>query len=122
MLTVSAASGATPDLRVIVEDRTKDAKPSCGKGSGAGNITINGTVVGSGVTALAYTPCTLDVGGIGGRDRWNGAFYGGAFDHGGTFTFTGDPIALPGMPGTSGAGAGSGGLVLGELISQRDVR
>ncbi len=124
MLTVNAAPGATPDLRVIVEDRTKDAEPTCGKGAAAGNITINGTVVGSGVAALAYTPCTLDVGGIDGRDRWNGAFYGGKFDHGGTFTFTGDPIALPGMPGSTGAGAGggAGGLVLGELVSQRDIR
>lgn len=112
MLTMTAAAGAHPQVRVIVEDKIKDTKPTCGKASG--NININGTSMASGVTALGYTPCTVEVHGIGGRDAWNGSLYAGAFSYGGVVTFSGAPIALPGIAG--------GAAVLGELVSQRDIR
>ncbi|CDK01038.1 exported hypothetical protein [Microbacterium sp. C448] len=112
MLTMTASSGTKPKVRVIVEDTTKDAKPSCT--NGAGSININGTSMASGITALAYTPCTVDVHGIGGRDKWNGSLYSGAFSYGGLVTFSSSPISLPGI---------TGGLpVLGDLVSQRDIR
>ena len=111
MLTLTASSGKQPRVRVIVEDTTKDSQPSCA--NGAGSININGTSFASGITALAYTPCAVDVHGIGGRDAWNGSLYAGKFSYGGPVTFSSAPISLPGIAG--------GVAVLGDLVSQRDV-
>lgn len=112
MLTMTAAPGAQPNVHVVVEDTTKDSQPTCAKRGGT--ININGTSMASGVTALAYTPCAVDVHGIGGRDKWNGSVYAGQFSYGGLVTFSSDPISLPGVAG--------GEPVLGELVSQRDIR
>ena len=107
-LTIKAATGVTtkPKLWFVTEDITPtDNKPTCG--SGYGSTVINGTVMATSITSMIYTPCVIDVDGLasGINDAWSGAFYGGGWDHGGGLTFTGDPIALPGM--TSGGAGGS---------------
>ncbi|MFB8147402.1 hypothetical protein ACFC1W_11730 [Microbacterium sp. NPDC056003] len=121
-LTMKAASGLTskPKVWFITEDVTPgDTKPTCG--SGYSPIIINGTVTDTSITAMAYTPCKIDVGGGAGGidDAWNGAFYGGGWNYGGGLTFTADPIGVPGM--TSGGAGGSGSGTLGTLVSQRDI-
>lgn len=121
-LTLKAATGAPskPKAWFVVEDPTStDGKPTCA--TGLGPVLINGTRVMTSVTAMAYSPCKIDVrGGAGGiNDEWNGSFYGGGWNHGGGLTFTADPIALPGM--SSGGGTGGTIGVLGALVSQRDV-
>lgn len=119
-LTFTAAPGASPRVWFIVEDTVDDDAVTCA--GGAGNIKINGTVMSTSITAMAYTPCTIDVDGMG-NDTWKGSFYGGRFDYGGGLNFYGAPIALPGMPGaaTSTTPSNSSGAVMGSLISQRDV-
>ncbi|WP_246533688.1 hypothetical protein [Microbacterium flavescens] len=121
-LTIKAAPGLSskPKVWFVTEDLTPgDIKPTCA--SGYGPIYINGTVTATSVTAMAYTPCKIDVGGGAGgiADAWNGAFYGGGWNYGGGLTFTADPIGLPGM--TSGGSGGSGSGTLGALVSQRDI-
>lgn len=121
-LTIKAAAGlpAKPKVWFITEDITStDMKPTCG--SGYNPIFINGTVTATSVTAMAYTPCKIDVGGGAGgiADAWNGAFYGGGWNYGGGLTFTADPIGVPGM--SSGTPAGGTTGVLGALVSQRDI-
>ena len=104
----------------MTEDPTStDHKPTCP--SGYGPLIINGTVTDTSVTAMAYTPCIIDVGGnaAGIDDAWSGSFYGGGWQYGDGLTFTADPIALPGQTAANGSGGGIG--VLGGLISQRDI-
>lgn len=121
-LQMKAATGLTskPKVWFITEDITStDNKPSCG--SGYSSLIINGTVTATSMSAMAYTPCRIDVGGGAGgiADAWSGTFYGGGWQHGGGLTFTADPIALPGMPGGSSSGGSTG--TLGALVSQRDI-
>ena len=121
-LTMKAATGlaAKPKVWFVTEDVTPtDHKPTCG--TGYGPLIINGTVTDISITAMAYTPCIIDVGGnaAGIDDAWSGAFYGGGWQYGDGLTFTADPIALPGQTSASGAGGGTG--VLGGLVSQRDI-
>lgn len=103
-LTLKAAAGASPKLWFIVEDTLDNNAPTCVSGR---NIKINGTEIWDGVTALAYTPCTIDVAGMG-NDAWTGAFYGNGFQFGGGLDFYGSPIALPGMPSAGGGPTGPG--------------
>lgn len=119
-LTIKGATGSSPRLWFIVEDLTANATPTCKSG---GNISINGTVISDNVTAMAYTPCVVDVQGQV-VDSWRGAFYGGSFNYGGGLSFYGDPIALPGQPtgGGPGGGGAAGAKVLTAVISQRDKR
>lgn len=94
-----------------------DNVPSCS--GGAGSIGVNHTDM-AGVTAMIYTPCSINVQG---NSKWTGAFYGGAFSYGGGMTFVGANIALPGMPASStlpGAGE-STTTALGTLVARRDV-
>lgn len=121
-LQMKAVSGLAtkPKVWFVTEDATStDNKPTCG--SGYGPIFINGTVTATSVSAMAYTPCKIDVGGGAGgiADAWNGTFYGGGWNYGGGLTFTADPIGLPGMPTGSSSGSGTG--TLGSLVSQRDI-
>jgi len=121
-LTFTAAPGVTTPPRVwfIVEDTVDDDAVTCA--GGAGDIKINGTVMSTAITAMAYTPCTIDIAGMS-MDTWKGSFYGGKFNYGGGIQFYGSPIALPGMPSSPSStipSAPSGGSV-GALISQRDV-
>lgn len=116
-LTFRPASGAAPDLWFVVEDTVNDGVPSCVRGR---DILINGTVIEAGIAAMAYTPCIIDVAGMG-NDLWHGAFYGGTFDYGGGLSFYGKSIDLPGMP-ESDTSVGVETLeALGLLVSQRDV-
>lgn len=121
-LTMKANAGvsAKPKVWFVTEDVVPtDANPTCGRGYGP--LKVNGTVMATSITAMAYTPCVIRVAGeaAGIDDAWSGAFYGGGWSHGDGLTFTADPIALPGM--TSGSGAGGGRGVLGALVSQRDT-
>lgn len=121
-LTFTAAPGVTTPPRVwfIVEDTVDDDAVTCA--GGAGNIKINGTVMSTSITAMAYTPCTIDIAGMG-NDTWKGSFYGGKFNYGGGIQFYGSPIALPGMPSspTSTIPSTPSGGTVGALISQRDI-
>lgn len=121
-LTFTAAPGLATPPRVwfIVEDTVDNDAVSCS--GGAGNIKINGTVMTTAITAMAYTPCTIDIAGMG-TDTWKGSFYGGKFNYGGGIQFYGSPIALPGMPSSpsSTIPATPAGGTVGALISQRDV-
>lgn len=121
-LTFTADPGLATPPRVwfIVEDTVDDDAVTCS--GGAGNIKINGTVMTTAVVAMAYTPCTIDIAGMG-TDTWKGSFYGGKFNYGGGIRFYGSPIALPGMPSspTSTIPANPSGGTVGSLISQRDV-
>src|SRR5690606_9746680 len=90
--------------------------PTCG--SGQSRLYINGTVIESSVKAIGYTPCTVDVGSMG-IDQWTGTLYGGTWTPGGKFTFTADPIGLPGMGAEHGITVTS--TSIGTLLSQRDV-
>ncbi|MDT0158031.1 hypothetical protein Q9R19_10390 [Microbacterium sp. ARD32] len=131
-LTIKAAPGTTPHVWVIVDDAKTPGSPFCSTNctknqipdipSHAGSIKINGTVIGEGVTAMAYTPGKIDVAGMN-NDAWRGTFYGGSFDYGGGLQFWGAPIALPGQVAgtTPESGGGSADAVLGERISQTDV-
>nr|WP_314845812.1 hypothetical protein [uncultured Microbacterium sp.] len=119
-LTFTAAPGTSPRVWFIVEDTVDNDATTCS--GGAGNIKINGTVMSTSITTMAYTPCTIDVAGMG-NDTWKGSFYGGRFDYGGGLSFYGAPIALPGMPTspTSSIPTAPSGGAVGALISQRDV-
>lgn len=113
----SASAASKPSMYVITEDRTPgDVKPTCG--SGQSKIYINGTVIESSVRAIGYTPCTVDVGSKG-VDQWSGTLYGGAWTPGGKFTFTADPIGLPGMGAEHGISVETKSV--GALQRQRDV-
>lgn len=116
-LTFNAATGTTPSVWWIVPDTTADHSPTCS--GGAGNVTINGTVMGPGLTTMAYTPCVVDVHQ---NSQWTGAFYGGSFNYGGGLTFYGAPITVPGMASVTVPGSPSAtGTALGALVSQRDI-
>lgn len=117
-LTFNAATGTHPHVWWIVPDTTADKSPTCS--GGAGNVNINGTVMGPGMTTMAYTPCVVDVHQ---NSQWTGAFYGGSFNYGGGLTFYGDPITVPGMASVTVPGAPSptASTTLGALVSQRDV-
>jgi Tfp pilus assembly protein PilX len=139
-LTINAAPGTTPKVWIIVDDAktpgstfcttgcVKNQKPDVPTGGGsAGDIKINGTVIGDGVTAMAYTPGKINVAGISDGvhdDTWRGAFYGGSFDYGGGLNFWGAPIALPGQVAgeTPESSSDPSKSVLGERISQVDVK
>ncbi len=112
------ATGGRHKLWWIVEDTVANQTPTCS--GGAGNININYTFLPQDLTAMAYTPCTIDIHAEG---SWTGAFYSGKFDFGNGLIFHGSPILLPGQPPGNGqsGGAGGGGLILGNLVSQRDV-
>ena len=113
----AASASGKPSMYVITEDRTPgDHKPTCG--SGQSKLYINGTVVEPSVRAIGYTPCTVDVGSKG-VDRWSGTLYGGAWTPGGKFTFTADPIGLPGMGAEHGISVET--KTVGALQRQRDV-
>lgn len=136
-LTINAAPGTTPRVWIIVDDAKTPGSvfctTNCAKNqmpdvpSSGGTIKINGTRIGDGVTAMAYTPGKIDVAGISDgvhNDTWRGAFYGGSFDYGGGLDFWGAPIALPGQVAGTTPEAGGGSpatAVLGERISQVDV-
>lgn len=117
---IDAASGAEPKVWWIVEDTQANGSPTCS--GGAGNIVVNGTVMGPGMKTMAYTPCVVEVrGGASGiEDEWTGSFYGGSFSYGGGLRFFGSPIALPGMSSGGGGGEGASGSI-GNLISKRDT-
>ncbi|WP_439594156.1 hypothetical protein [Microbacterium sp.] len=117
-LTVKAAAGATPSIWFVTEDTNVNGTPTCA--NGGSTITINGTVIQAPVKAMAYTPCRIDIAGQN-VDTWSGNFYSGQFTPGGTFTFNGDPLTLPRMPGGAGSGSAPGTNSLGTLVSQRDV-
>lgn len=118
-LTVKAATSATtkPSLVFLTEDRTPtDTNPTCA--SNQGTLIINGTVIEPSVRAMGYTPCTIDVGSKG-NDQWTGTLYGGTWTPGGLFTFTADPIGLPGMGSEHGISIET--KTVGVLLRQRDV-
>lgn len=113
----SASASGKPSLYIVTEDRTpSDNNPTCG--TGQGQIKINGTVIESSVRAIGYTPCTVDVGSKG-VDQWTGTLYGGSWTPGGKFTFTADPIGLPGMGAEHGVSVATKSV--GALLRQRDV-
>lgn len=118
-LTVKAATGKTPKVWWIVEDRIADGSPSCV--SPAGTVNINTTVMGEGVSAMIYTPCRINITGGG---EWHGTFYGGGLSHGGLMDFYGRPLLLPGQGGGSGPGGSTPGgtstVSLGGLLSRTD--
>ena len=118
-LTVRASTSATskPSLVFLTEDRTPtDTNPTCA--SNQGTLIINGTVIEPSVRAMGYTPCTIDVGSKG-TDQWTGTLYGGTWTPGGLFTFTADPIGLPGMGAEHGISIET--KAVGVLLRQRDV-
>ncbi len=118
-LKVKASPSAVgkPSLYIVTEDRTPgDHNPTCS--AGQSKLYINGTVIESSVKAIGYTPCTVDVGSMG-IDQWSGTLYGGTWTPGGKFTFTADPIGLPGMGAQHGISVTS--TSVGTLLSQRDV-
>ncbi len=113
----AATASGKPAIYFITEDRTpSDSNPTCG--SGQGQLKINGTVVEATVKAIGYTPCTVDVGSKG-IDQWTGTLYGGTWTPGGKFTFTADPIGLPGMGSQHGVSVET--KTVGALVRQRDV-
>lgn len=120
-LTLGSKPGVSARVWYITNDGSLtgagDNVPNCS--GGAGNTVINNTNMGA-VTAMIYTPCTID---IGGNSTWTGAFYAGGFSYGGGMTFVGANIALPGMPSSAtmpGAGT-STSAALGTLVSRQDV-
>ncbi len=118
-LKVKASPSAVgkPSLFIVTEDRTPgDSNPTCG--SGQSKLYINGTVIEASVRAMGYTPCTVDVGSMG-IDQWSGTLYGGSWNPGGKFTFTADPIGLPGMGAEHGISVET--KTVGALMRQRDV-
>jgi Tfp pilus assembly protein PilX/cytoskeletal protein CcmA (bactofilin family) len=113
----AAAAAGKPSLYIVTEDRTAtDNNPTCG--TGQGTIKINGTVIESSVRAIGYTPCKVDVGSKG-IDQWSGTLYGGSWTPGGKFTFSADPIGLPGMGAEHGVSVETKSV--GALVRQRDV-
>lgn len=133
-LTIKAAPGTNPKVWFIVDDAKTPGSTFCTTGcvknqtpdipSKGGTIKINGTVIGDGVTAMAYTPGKINVAGMG-NDTWRGTFYGGSFDYGGGLQFWGAPISLPGQVAGEIPESGGGDpaeSVLGERISQVDVK
>lgn len=118
-LKVKAAASAVgkPSLYIVTEDRTPaDVNPTCG--SGQSKLFINGTVIETSVRAIGYTPCSVDIGSMG-IDQWSGTLYGGTWSPGGKFTFTADPIGLPGMGAEHGISVET--KTVGALVRQRDV-
>lgn len=118
-LKVKAAASAVgkPSLYIVTEDRTPgDMNPTCG--SGQSKLYINGTVIETSVRAIGYSPCSVEIGSMG-IDQWSGTLYGGTWDPGGQFTFTADPIALPGMGAANGISVET--KTVGALVRQRDV-
>lgn len=112
-------SGGDPRVWWVVEDTTANGFPTCS--GGAGNIAINHTVMGDGITAMAYTPCVVSVHG---SSRWTGSFYGGSFNYGGGLSFFGSSIVLPGQDPVSvpgGGGVSPGEAILGALVRQSEV-
>lgn len=106
-----------PALYIVTEDRVpSDVNPTCSSGQGV--LEINGTVIEDSVRAIGYTPCKVDVGSKG-IDQWTGTLYGGTWSPGGKFTFSADPIGLPGMGAEHGVSVET--KTVGALLRQRDV-
>lgn len=113
----SPSAASKPSLYIVTEDRTpSDTNPTCG--TGQGSLYINGTVIEESVRAIGYTPCVVDIGSMG-IDQWSGTLYGGSWTPGGKFTFTADPIGLPGMGAEHGVSVET--KTVGALQRQRDV-
>lgn len=118
-LKVKASPSAVgkPSLFIVTEDRAPgDVNPTCG--AGQSKLFINGTIIEASVRAMGYTPCSVDVGSMG-IDQWSGTLCGGTWAPGGEFTFTADPIGLPGMGAEHGISVET--RTVGALVRQRDV-
>jgi Tfp pilus assembly protein PilX len=121
----TSADGAAHKLWFLVPDgNATTAGPQCVNGPGGIRPDIkpnNGTVIGANLTALAYTPCTIE---LGNGSRWRGQLYGGNLTVSSGDSLTYLPIGIPGTD-LSGGGAAPGGTpvsgAIGNLLSSRNV-
>lgn len=128
--TFTSANNTPHNMWFIVSDPTADAAPTCS----SGDININGSFNVSGaITALAYTPCTINQS----STTWHGQMYANTVVMNANQVINYEPIGLPGVnldtggasttttttttqnPGSSSS-SGQGTLAL-PALSYRDV-
>jgi len=108
-------SVASDRLWLITPDETDDGVPTCTGGVGASAIS-DSFIAGTGVTALLYSPCAVEM-----RNSaiWHGQFYGNSVGVGGSSILQYQPLAFPGVHASSVPR--SGVFELGARESLRDV-
>jgi hypothetical protein len=114
------ASGATPrKLWLISPDETADGSPTCRNPSDYSDIT-HVFIVQAPVTAMLYTPCSID---LGFSAQWRGQLYGGTVGMAGTATLHYAPVGIPGVDLSTGMTPGAGESIahLGARVSIRDL-
>ena len=111
-----SADSSQKRLWLIVPDSVADNKPTCPVGSSA---TIgHGVIVGSGVGALFYTPCTITNSG----DVWRGQMYAASISTSSAFSLAFLPIGLPTVNLSTGQYIPPPGTgTLGDRTSIRDL-
>ncbi|WP_146070120.1 polymer-forming cytoskeletal protein [Cryobacterium sp. Y29] len=114
------ASGATPrKLWLISPDETADGSPTCRNPSDYSDIT-HVFIVQAPVTAMLYTPCSID---LGFSAQWRGQLYGGTVGIAGTATLHYAPVGIPGVDLSTGITPSAGESIahLGARVSIRDL-
>ncbi|WP_129590330.1 polymer-forming cytoskeletal protein [Cryobacterium aureum] len=114
------APGATArKLWLISPDETADGAPTCRNPSDNSDITQS-FIVQAPVTAMLYTPCSID---LGFSAQWRGQLYGGTVGTAGSAMLHYAPVGIPGTDLSTGATPGAGGTIarLGARISIRDL-
>lgn len=110
-------STSSRKLWLITPDGNPDGQPTCPAG---GSVDIGtSAIIGTEVTALVYTPCSMSAGA---SATWRGQVHAAkaAFSASSTLYFT--PVGLPGVDLTTGAAhAASGTGLLGSLVSMREL-
>lgn len=117
-LTANSDSATQRSLWFIVPDKTPDHLPSCVPD---GTIDIkNLTNIGSTVSAMAYSPCTIS----NSAATWSGQMYGGTVNFDTSITLTYRPVGLPNLDLDTGAAAAPATPAsgLGARVSIRDVQ
>ncbi|UDY23070.1 FapA family protein [Nocardioides sp. Kera G14] len=95
---ITASDAGSHTFNLIVPDASAgDNAPSCP--SGSQSSTIYGATMGTGISGLAYSPCTLAIGTV----NWRGQLIAGYPNPaGGNATITYTPIGIPGATASGG--------------------
>jgi len=118
--TFSSANGAEHNLWFLKSDgNAANSGKDCPNASEA-FVTDNSTTISTGIVALVYTPCSVD---LTGTTKWRGQIYSGTLSVGSGDTLVYFPLGIPGTDlsgGTTPGGGGAGVPKLGDPITIRN--